>query len=524
MSVQIIKDFVGGVDLTTSGHIQSVANQLTKRSAGKLSIIKTTPPQTVVLSLGQCLGKCAVPIVSVGDRVLVGQLIACAQSDFCVPVRASISGKVAAIDNQPSNHPSGLEELSITIESDGLYEWAPSQGCGKDFAICAPQKIIDHIRDCGIVGLGGAGFPTHIKLGKLDTCHHIIINGIECEPGVSCDNALMQNQPHELLQGVAILLHLCQAKTAIIALEAHSKHTLAILKKANNNPDISFAIMPNRYAAGDEKILIKSILNKTVPQGKRSVDIGILCQNVSTTHAIYDAVVNNKPLVSRVVSVGGAGLDMPMVQNYQVPIGISLLDLLNNLPTKVKQNTALDYHVGGLMMGRKIKNLTRTIDKTSSSLFVNLSPEPKPQQACIRCGQCHEACPIGLLPQQLYWHAKSDEIDKAVDNYLLSCTGCNCCTVICPSHIPLGEYFNYAKALYHKQETQKQQSDIARERFEFREFRLERNAVERKTMLAEKKVAIQKKMAADKAQKDKIQAALARVEAKKTNQDNQDDN
>ncbi len=528
MNITHIKDFIGGVDLTQSGHLLDIATQLELQTPKQLTIKQLPLPKKVVLSLGQQLGSCAKPLVAVGDKVLTGQLIAHDPNNnhtgFCTPIHASISGVVSWVD-KPLNHPSGSTIPAIVIESDGLDTAINTQGCGDDFSQCSPDKLIDYIHQCGIVGLGGAGFPTHIKLARLQDCHTLIINAVECEVGVCCDKAVMQNHCRAVITGIHILSHIIQPKRIVIALEQGDEITPVMQAVLTNEPTIELVYMPRKYAAGDEKILTKIITGVAVPKGKYGVDVGVLCHNVGTIKAIYEAVINKQPLITRTITLNGTALNALglATQNYQVRLGLQLEELLHtiNIQHLSEYESQLDFHTGGLMMGEKINTLSHEIKKTSSSIFINHKQASNVEQSCIRCGQCHSACPIGLLPQQLYWQTKTQQVDKAVALNLLSCTGCNCCTVVCPSHIPLTDYFSYGKALYKRQQADKKHSDTARERFEFREMRLVRNAGEKKELMAQKKLKLQKKIAQDAKDKgnqsDKIQAALERVQKKQAN-------
>lgn len=474
----------------------------------QVDIIQVPLPDKVVLPLQQRIGDEAVPCVEVGNQVLTGQVIAKTKDHFCVPIHASISGTVTAIDNQVIPHPSRLKSKCITIESDGKDNWVEQSSCA-DFIHCDQATMVRHIQASGIVGLGGAGFPTHTKLG-IKKCHTLIINGTECEPGVMCDDALMQRHPREVIRGVEILLHICGAQRAIIAIEDDKREALRSLLIYNHNDKISLLQIPTKYTSGSEKLLIKTLLNIEIPSGKFAIDMGVVCQNVATTKAIFDAVVEGRPLISRIVTVTG---DSVTPNNFEVRLGAPFSHII----TLSKPNQAHQVRMGGMMMGVDVANTQVPICKITNAIFVNNITKKANTQACIRCGQCAQACPVSLLPQQLYWYAKNENIDKAMDYNLLDCIECRCCDYVCPSHIPLAEYFVFAKALQRKKTQDQYRADIARERFEFREYRLARNQQERAQMMAVKKEELKKKMANDKTQKHKIAQALARVnQAKQT--------
>lgn len=481
----------------------------------KVEIIKAPLPSKVVLPLQQRIGDEAIPCVKVGDQVLTGQLVAKTQDRFCVPIHASISGTVVAIDDQLTPHKSGLKSKCITIESDGKDIWVEHTGCGDNFKQCEQHKMIQFIQDSGIIGLGGAGFPSHAKLNGIKNCHTLIINATECEPGIMCDDALIQHYPREVIRGVEILMHISGAKRSIIAIEDDKKMAFQSLLMHNFNDRIHIQKVPSKYTSGAEKLLVKALLDVEVPSGGFAIDLGVICQNVATTKAIYDAVVDKRPLVSRIVTMTGSAIPHPM--NYEVRLGSSFEELINLAKPCVENYT---MRMGGMMMGVDVDQSKVPICKITNCIFVNNVETTPETKECIRCGACNQACPVSLLPQQLYWYAKSENTDKAMDYNLNDCIECRCCDYVCPSYIPLAEYFSFAKALNRKQTYDQQRTDIARERFEFREYRIERNKKERAEMMAAKKEELKKKMANDKAKKDKIAAAMARV--KKTKQETDD--
>ncbi len=475
----------------------------------KVEIIQAPLPKKVIIPLQQRIGEQAKPCVSVGDYVLTGEVIASTEDSFGVFIHASVSGVVLSIDEQAIPHKSGLKSQCITIESDGQDKWIDNAGCSIDFLHCSAQAVIDYIQKSGIVGLGGAGFPTHAKLGKIKQCHTLIINGTECEPGVMCDDALMQFHPREIIRGVEILLHICSAKRAIIAIEDDKQAAYQALLMFNHNDKISINKITTKYTSGAEKLLIKALLGVEISSGSFAMDRGIACQNVATTKAIFDAVVDHKPLVSRIVTVTGSGVKP---NNFEVRLGASFKSLISMASPSQKVH---DYRMGGMMMGVDVADIQAPICKITNAIFVNNHIHKTAIQECIRCGQCSEVCPVGLLPQQLYWHAKSENIEQALNYNLLDCIECACCDYVCPSHIPLANYFSFAKTLNKQQTREQDRINIARERFEFREYRLERNKLERVKMMTDKKRVLKEKMAKEQSQKRKIAEAIKRVQQAK---------
>ena len=469
-------------------------------------------PDKVVLPLNERMTEKATPCVSVGDRVLTGQLIADNEDINSVPIHATISGHVISIDEQPIPHKSGLNTQCITIESDGKDEWVEGNITNKDFLQSDPNSLIELIHRAGIVGMGGAGFPTHLKLGLAQNCNTLIVNGTECEPGIMCDDALMQNYPREIIRGVEIMLHICGAERAIIAVENDKPEAFNSLLLYNYNDKISIEYVPTKFTSGSEKMLIKGLLNIEIPSGGFAIDEGVICQNIATVKSIFDAVIEGKALVSRIVTVTGDGVSMP--SNYEVRLGSSFEHIIS----KSKPNNGNhSIRMGGMMMGIDVETTDLPIGKISNCIFVNNKVQKEAPKECIRCGTCNQVCPVELLPQQLYWYSKSENTDKAVEYNLLDCIECACCSYVCPSHIPLVNYYSFAKALHFKKIEEQRKTDIARERFEYREYRLERNKIERAEMMEAKKKAIKEKMAKEKSQKDKISAAIERVNKNKKN-------
>ncbi|SSC07801.1 electron transport complex subunit RsxC [bacterium endosymbiont of Bathymodiolus sp. 5 South] len=475
----------------------------------KPEVKQVAPPEQAALFLQQRAGGEQKPCVKVGDKVLTGQVIAKTSGKYPSYTHASISGVVLAIEKRPIPHPSGIDGVCIVIDSDGKDKWIEIEKCDQDFLRCAPSKVIQRIREAGIVGMGGAGFPTHAKISNAQGAQTLIVNATECEPGIMCDDALMQHYPREIIRGVEVLMHGCGAKKSIIAIEDDKQEAFNSLLMYNFNAHIEIVQIPTKYTSGAEKILIKTLLDIEIPSGEFASDYGVLCQNVGTVKAIYDAVIDNKPLISRIVTVTGSAVKEP--RNYEARLGASFA----SVAAQSKPNNKVhQIRMGGMMMGVDVPNIEHSIGKITNCIFVNNATLKPSVQSCIRCGQCNEVCPVGLLPQQLFWYAKSENMDRAMDYNLRDCIECRCCDIVCPSHIPLAQYFSFAKALHYKQTKEQQKADVARERFEFKEFRVERNKAERSEMMARKKEELKKKMAEDKTQKDKIAQAVARVKNK----------
>ena len=490
--------------------------------AEEIDLIRIPLPDKVILPMQQRIGEQAKPIVGVGEHVLTGQVIATIDDERCAPVHASISGKVVAIDEQVMVHQSGLKAQCISIESDGKDDWVDTSiGCTEHYELCTPETIYNKIRVSGIVGMGGAGFPTHTKVQLAENCHTLLVNATECEPGITCDASLMLAYPTKIIRGIEVLFHVNRAERAIIAIEDDKPEAIALLKKYCKNDRISIEEIPTKYTSGAEKILVKSLLGIEIPSGKFASDVGVLCLNVGTVVAIFDAVVENRPLISRAVTVAGSAVKVP--KNFQVRLGASYDYLLSFTDLEEGKHKV---SVAGMMMGIKLKGKNYSVTKNTNCIFVDMDERSTPAKAkeCIRCGLCNTVCPVDLLPQQLYWYSKGENIDKAFEYNLLDCIECGCCSYVCPSQIPLVNYYQFSKALYRQQVNEKEQNDKARDRFEFRELRLERNKRERAEMMEAKKKALKEKMASDKAQKKIIEAAVERVSSSKSDIKEQDGN
>ncbi len=478
-------------------------------------------PSVLVLPLKQHIGHEAEALVKPGDRVLKGQMIAAARDYVSTPIHAPSSGKVIAVEERLVPHPSGIKAECIVIETDGKDRWIELTP-HPDYSELDASALRNIIRDAGIVGLGGAGFPSFIKLNpgpdnKVDT---LILNGAECEPYITCDAMLMQEQSRKIIDGLNIMRHALQAERCIIAIEDNKRAAFTILSNAlyeDEDDYIEIVQVPTRYPAGGEKQLIKTLTGNEVPSHGLPIDIGVVCHNVGTAAAVADAVLEGKPLISRYLTVTGEGVDNPC--NLDVLLGTSFQTLIDvaGLNRRGQQVIA-----GGPMMGFEVQNTDVPVIKTSNCILVQRAEKPVYTMPCIRCGQCAEVCPAQLLPQQLYWYAKAKNFDKTQDYNLFDCIECGCCSYVCPSDIPLVQYYRFAKTEIWAQEQEKKKSDLARQRHEFRLFRLERKKAENEARKKQKRELLKKvsgkKDDQDDAKKAAIAAAMARVKAKRQNQ------
>jgi electron transport complex protein RnfC len=481
-------------------------------------------PRKLVIPLRQHIGNPAKPVVSVGDRVLKGQMIAEADGYISTAVHASSSGVVTAIGLAVVPHISGLPDECITIETDGRDEWIDHGPL--DYQAMAPADLRMRLRDMGLAGLGGAVFPSAVKLdpGAARTWPTLIINGGECEPWITCDDVLMRTHADEILQGVAIMRHLLGCTEILVGIEDNKPEALASMRAAAAKLDFEVEVIavPAIYPGGGAKQMIETLTGKQVPSGKLSTDIGIQVFNVGTTYALARAVHHGEPLISRLVTVTGHVL---RPQNFEVLIGTPLHTLITLAGDRDGTTGVL---MGGPMMGVPMPNLDVPVVKATNCILVKsaaLFPPPPRALPCIRCTRCADACPAELQPQELFRFAKAGDFGRAQEYHLFDCIECGCCSYVCPSHIPLVDFYRYAKSEIWAREKDKRAADLARERHEFRLFRQEREKKEKAEKLAAKAQAKRAELAAAPAaegtaqseadaKKALIAAALARAQAK----------
>jgi len=474
-------------------------------------------PNRLTIPLRQHIGQPAKPVVKVGDKVLKGQMIGQAEGYFSAAVHASSSGVVTEIGLHPVAHPSGLSDLCISIDTDGHDTWTELQPL--DWQNLDPGALRAYVRDLGIAGLGGAVFPSSIKLDpKSQPIHTLILNGGECEPWITCDDRLMRERAEEILQGARIMQHLLGAQNVIAGIEDNKPEAIAAMQSACNKSGLAFEIvaMPTRYPGGGGKQIIQTLTGLETPSGKLSTDIGVQVFNVGTAYALCRAVMHGEPLISRIVTVTGHVLG---AQNYETLIGTPMGELVTHAGDR---DGTTGLIMGGPMMGFDVQadmpvvKATNCILVKSSALF----PSRPLELPCIRCTECAKVCPAILQPQELYWFARAKNFGKAQEYNLFDCIECGCCSYVCPSHIPLVDYYRFAKSEIWAREKEKQVADIARDRHEFRLFRHEREKKEKAERLAAKaqtKKAEAPILATDEqaAKKKLIEEALARAQAKK---------
>jgi len=414
-------------------------------------------PEKVIIHLSQHIGAPAEPIVKIGDMVKKGQKIGEAKGFVSVPVHASVSGKVMAVANFP--HPAGKSLPAVQIDSDGLDEWSEGVKENQDYRSLSPEEIKSIIKNAGIVGMGGAAFPTHVKLSppenkKIDT---LIINGAECEPYLTADHRLMLEEPIKVLEGAMLVAKALSIKDVRIGVEANKPDAITVLTDAAQNPSalplseegeggipVKVESLPIVYPQGGEKQLIKALTGREVPSGGLPMDVGVIVQNVATVAAIYDAVRFGRPLIERIVTVTGSGVKDP--GNFKVRIGTSTLKLIeaaHGLKPEIGKVIS-----GGPMMGIAQHTMDVPVIKGMSGLIFLPQSEMKnyTPEACIRCGRCVAVCPMGLLPNMLGIYAELDRFEDAEKISVLDCMECGSCAYVCPSRRPLVHLIRHAKA------------------------------------------------------------------------------
>mgnify|MGYP002725445816 CR=1 FL=1 len=494
------------------------------------SIVTISPPEKITVILNQGIGGTNRPVVSVGDHVKRGERLSKCFNPISVPVHSPCDGVVSAIEKRPFPHPSGMNTLAIIIQrnekdltSSPNYHDTTVESSSRLQEIIGGlslEELVSNIRTGGVIGLGGAGFPTAVKIRKGEQLpiKTLIINGMECEPCITCDDRLMRERPEEIIRGIEIIDHLLHPEEIMIGIEDNKPEAVQAMKAAaaDSRSNIEVIAAPTLYPSGGEKQLIKILTGKEVPSGGLSYDISILCQNVATTYAIYHAALE-LPLTQRIVTVTGNGVER--AGNYEIPLGTAVDDILQLCGVTDKD---VQITVGGPMMGFPLHDSSSPITKTVNCLIVEKSTllQPKPQQrSCIRCAACSDVCPAQLLPQQLYWAAQSRDFDQTEELNLFDCIECGCCNHVCPSHIPLVEYYRHAKGVLRTQQSEKQKADRARNRHEFRDARLLHEKEEKARKLAKKRAALKAKgkqsgsKGGDK--KEAIRAAIERAKAKR---------
>ncbi|UHJ61052.1 electron transport complex subunit RsxC [Vibrio furnissii] len=474
-----------------------------------------------VLPLKQHIGKSGDLLVQVGDNVLKGQPLTSFSTTFMLPVHAPTSGVVSAIEPRTVAHPSGLSELCVVITPDGKDQWCERHPV-VDYTQTQPEELIDIIRNAGIAGLGGAGFPTAKKIQSgLSRVEIFIVNAAECEPYITADDALMREHAQEIIDGIGIVEHILQPKLTVIGVEDNKPEAIRALQLAAEGKDIVIRAIPTKYPSGGAKQLIKLLTDLEVPAGKHSADIGVIVQNVGSIQAIKRAVVDGEPLIRRVVTLTGKTFTQP--RNVWVRLGTPVQSLLDEFGYQADKKLPR-LILGGSMMGFTLPHANVPIVKIANCILApsrNEIPQHDYEMACIRCGQCADACPASLLPQQLYWHSKAEEYDKCEELNLKDCIECGACAYVCPSEIPLVQYYRQSKAEIKNRQWEAEAAERAKLRFEEKKARMEREKAERENRF-KKAADDRRKEMQQSGGEDAIAAAIARVKAQKAQSETSD--
>ena len=478
---------------------------------------RLTIAKKVYLSLRINRGNIAKSLVEVGDKVLKGQIIAKPDTVNGSYIHASTSGEITGILQRATASPEADVSTVIEITSDGKELWvdlAQAEINQSYIDSVTPEDIINCIHEAGLVGLGGAGFPTHLKYTSQDTTiDTLIVNGAECEPYITCDEQLMLSYPEDLINGILLMMKASGAKQAIFALEDQVGNIKSAIDKCVKQrciDTISVIKVPTIYPAGGEKQLIKVLTGQEVPSGGLPLNLGIVVQNVGTIKALSDFIAEGKPLVERIITVAGDCIGK--AQNFIVPIGTPMSHILQQ--SDFDKDKTHRLIIGGPMMGYSMPDCSIGIDKTTNCILAlseKITQHYGDSLPCIRCGECVNVCPAGLLPQQLHWYIKGENLEKAREHHLFDCIECGACAWVCPSQIKLVDYYRYAKSELKYLDYKREKSDKAQIRHEQREARLERLKAER---AAKRKRTRKRTTNPDKIQKD-LSATMERIQKAK---------
>lgn len=401
-------------------------------------------PAEVVLPVRQHAGKPARPIVKPGDRVERGDLVAEPDGWVSSPIHASVSGRVMSVGLWP--HPDGTHDTAIRIETETYSAQLQRPRIVPDWRALSPREIVEAIRDAGVVGLGGAAFPTHVKLSPPQDMpvRVLLINGCECEPYLTTDHRTMVEYPDRVHLGVRIMMRCLGVSKAVIGVERNKPDAIAALS-ATRPRDLDITVQPLdvKYPQGAEKMLIEAVMGVEVPSGRLPGHVGVLVQNAASVATIAEVFGTGLPLVERIVTVTGRGVRRP--SNLIVPVGTKLRDLLEACGGMTPD--AREIVFGGPMMGASQANLETPLTKGTTGVVVLSEAECRTQaaEACIKCGRCLDACPVFLDPQRLGKLAKAGRYDEMTAEHLADCMVCGCCSYVCPSNIPLSQQFQAAK-------------------------------------------------------------------------------
>ena len=445
------------------------------------------------ISLRQRDGNAYLAKVAPGERVLRGQLLAEPVNSQDAPVHAPTSGTIRAIEPRPEMHPANQPVPHLILASDGKDESVPPL-TALDPATTDADALRERIAACGIVGLGGAGFPTARKLGH--PANTLVINAAECEPYITCDDLQIRENAADIIHGAQIAAKILGAEHIHFGIEDDKPQAIAALERAAadiNDPRLKISSVPTRYPSGNARQLFELLLGVRVPADQHASDYGLICHNSGTMKAVYDAVIRGEPLTERYTTISGEGIAQPQV--LRIRTGAPARDLIAQAGGEKGDNR---YIIGGPMMGYEIASADTPLQKTGNSLLLLPTIEPAEESPCIRCSRCADACPMELLPQQLLWYSQSDEHKRLKQYRLFDCIECGICAAVCPSAIPLVQYYRHSKGAIRAADDKARAAEHARARHEARTARLEREAAERQAQMDARRAKLQQDPAADK--------------------------
>lgn len=483
-----------------------------KLQSSQSPVVDAGLPPRLIIPLRQHAGPAGDLLVQVGDKVKKGQPLTRYAKGRVVPVHASTSGTITEIGNHTVAHPSGLGDLCVILTPDGEDEWGERNGKA-DYWNLERGELLERIQQAGVAGLGGAVFPTHSKLdGRGQLTEILIVNGLECEPYITTDDRLMQQYADEIMDGIRVLKHLLKPKLTLIGVEDNKPEAIEQLTRHATDEDVLVKTVPTKYPSGGAKQTIELLTGRQVPKGGRAVDIGIMVLNVATVFAIKRAIIDGEPLIERIVTLTGDSFKK--LGNAWVRLGTPVRWLLQRfeLQPEAEQRVIM----GGPMMGFTLPHAMVPVVKATNCLLAPTQaelPAPGPEQPCIRCSACADACPATLLPQELYWYSRAKEYDKAEKLNLMDCIECGACAWVCPSEIPLVQYYKIAKDDIREARAEAEKAERAKQRFEAKQARFEREKAAREARHAEAAAQRRQTMTAAGGE-DPVAAALARIKAK----------
>ncbi|MFZ2525978.1 MAG: electron transport complex subunit RsxC [Candidatus Ferrigenium altingense] len=461
-----------------------------KELTSEKAIVVMPMPAALYIPLQQHIGAPAEVLVAEGDLVKKGQMIARNQGTVSASQHAPTSGRIKTVTDVTAPHPSGLPQTTIILEPDGKDEWADLPEPIADPFVVDMHTINDRVAQSGIVGMGGAAFPSAIKLNlgdqkKLDT---LLLNGAECEPYLTCDDRVMREYADEVIDGARIMAHALGTPKIVIGIEQNKPQAIeSMTRAASAFSNVEVIGVPVQYPMGSERHLVQAITGRETPARKLTADLGIVVHNVSTARAVHHAVRFGRPLVARVVTVSGGAIREP--GNVLTPIGALVSDLVEFCGGfSARPESVVN---GGPMMGSPLPSLDVPVVKGTSGILALTAEEinDSPTNACIRCGSCVTVCPCGLSPVDMAAFIRKDKLEGAAKLGVMDCFSCGSCSYVCPSHIPLVHYFNYAKGVLNDLERESRKNERIKSLAEVRTIRIEKATEAKRAALAARKPA-----------------------------------